>query len=43
VPILPSTLLHFLEAPVPFIFGLHTSSAISEREAIARVSSHALR
>ncbi len=23
VPVLPTTLLHFLEAPVPFIMGLH--------------------
>ena len=32
VPILPSTLLHFLDAPVPFIMGLH-SDMISDHSA----------
>lgn len=26
VPILPASLLHFLDAPVPFIMGLHHSN-----------------
>jgi hypothetical protein len=28
VPILPSTALHFIEAPVPFIMGLHTDIVV---------------
>lgn len=27
VPILPSSLHHFLDAPVPYIMGLHTAAA----------------
>jgi len=28
VPILPSTALHFIEAPMPYIMGLHTDVVV---------------
>jgi len=32
VPILPASLSHFLDAPVPFIMGLHWNTADSKKE-----------
>lgn len=37
VPILPASLLHFLDAPVPFIMGLQGTNSKSLFEACSKV------